>query len=81
MRESVIAGLSQKKLIAPMCFAGTCDTALFNGWLKEVLLPSLEPGQVIILDNASIHKSKKSQDIVSSAGCKLLFLPPYSPDR
>ena len=80
VRESILAGLSQKKMIAPMYFQGTCDTVLFNTWLEQVLIPELEEGQVLILDNASIHKSKRSKELISAAGCKLLFLPPYSPD-
>lgn len=63
-----------------MCFEGTCDTDLFNTWLKQVLIPNLIPGQVLILDNASFHKSIESRKLVEAAGCKILFLPPYSPD-
>ena len=63
-----------------MCFQGTCNTELFNTWLKQVLIPELKPGQVLILDNASFHKSEISRKLVEAAGCKLLFLPPYSPD-
>ncbi|MBS0627149.1 MAG: transposase [Verrucomicrobia bacterium] len=48
--------------------------------MKQVLIPNLTPGQVLILDNASFHKSAESQKIVEGAGCKILFLPPYSPD-
>lgn len=79
-RQSVISGLFNGKFFAPMCFEGTCDTSLFNVWLKEMLIPNLIPGQVLILDNASFHKSAESQKLVESAGCKILFLPPYSPD-
>ncbi len=49
-------------------------------WLEKILLPLLKPGQVIILDNASFHKSKKNCEIIQKYGCKMLFLPPYSPD-
>ena len=79
-RQSIISGLSQGKFLSSMCFDGTCDTQLFNTWLEEVLLPELRPGQVLILDNASFHKSKKSLELVESVGCKIKFLPPYSPD-
>ena len=79
-RQSVISALFQGKFLAPMCFEGTCDTSLFNAWLKQALLPNLIPGQVLILDNASFHKSAESQKMVEDAGCKILFLPPYSPD-
>lgn len=76
----MISALLGGKFLSPMCFEGTCDSSLFNTWLKQLLIPSLTPGQVLILDNASFHKSAKSQKLVEAAGCKLLFLPPYSPD-
>jgi transposase len=79
-RQSVVSALFKGKFLAPMCFEGTCDTSLFNAWLKQVLIPTLIPGQVIILDNASFHKSIETRKLVEAAGCKLLFLPPYSPD-
>ncbi len=79
-RQSVIAALKGKKLLAPMCFEGTCDTDLFNVWLKQELLPSLTPGQVLILDNASFHKSAATRKLVESYGCEIVFLPPYSAD-
>lgn len=79
-RQSVISALKDKKFLAPMCFEGTCDTELFNVWLKQELLPSLTPGQVLILDNASFHKSVTTLKLVESCGCEIVFLPPYSPD-
>ena len=79
-RESFISGLHNGKLLSPMCFQGTCNSELFNIWLKEVLIPNLKPGQVLILDNASFHRSEKSKTLVEEAACELLFLPPYSPD-
>ena len=47
-RQSVISALFKGKFLSPMCFEGTCDTILFNTWLKEVLIPKLKPGQVFI---------------------------------
>ena len=79
-RQSVISALFNGKFFAPMCFEGTCDASLFNVWLKQMLIPNLTPGQILILDNASFHKSAESQKLVEAAGCKILFLPPYSPD-
>jgi len=63
-----------------MCFKGNCNTELFDIWLKQVLIPELKPGKVLILDNASFHRSETSKKLVEAAGCKFLFLPPYSPD-
>jgi transposase len=79
-RESFIAAQSQSNILAPFCYTGTCNTNLFNAWLEQILVPELKPGQVIILDNASFHKSKASIEILQKAGCEILFLPPYSPD-
>jgi len=79
-RESFIAGKIGSKIVAPFCYQGTCNTDLFNLWIKDFLIPELNEGQVVILDNATFHKSQVTKDLLSSAGCKILFLPPYSPD-
>ncbi len=80
VRKSIIAALSNHSFLAPMTFEGTCDSALFNAWLKQVLIPALKPGQVLILDNASFHKSAETRRLIEEEGCRLMFLPPYSPD-
>lgn len=69
-----------KQLIAPMYFEGNTDTEIFNQWIEEFLIPDLRPNQTVIMDNASFHKSQKTKELVESASCKLLYLPPYSPD-
>lgn len=79
-RESFVSALSEGKFLAPMCFQGTCNSDLFNAWLKKVLIPQLSPGKVLILDNATFHRSQESQEIAKKAECRLMFLPPYSPD-
>jgi transposase len=80
-RQSFIAGKTGSKVIAPFCFQGTCNTQVFNTWIEKVLLPTLRPGQVVIMDNASFHKSTRTRELIESVvGCKVLFLPPYSPD-
>jgi len=79
-RESFIAAQSQSRIFAPFCYTGTCDTILFNTWLEKICIPELKPGDVLILDNASFHKSKATVEMVTQAGCEVLFLPPYSPD-
>lgn len=79
-RESFVAAKVEKKIIAPFCYQGTCDTRLFNLWVEQFLVPELKPGQVVILDNATFHKSQKTRDLIIQAGCRVIFLPPYSPD-
>lgn len=79
-RESFVAGLCNGKVLAPFCYEGTCHTELFNFWVEKFLVQELEAGQVIIMDNAAFHKSEKTRELIEQAGCKLVFLPPYSPD-
>lgn len=79
-RESFVAAKCGSQILAPFCFQGTCNTALFDMWIEVSLVPVLKPGQVVILDNATFHKSEKTRRLIESAGCTLLFLPPYSPD-
>lgn len=52
----------------------------FEAFVQEVLLPRLPPGSVLILDNARIHHRQTLQEIVEAAGCRILYLAPYSPD-
>lgn len=78
-RTSLIGGYRDNKLIAPVLFNGNCNTNTMNIWLKDHLLPDLNPGSVIVMDNAAFHKSQETRDIIKEAGCFVLFLPPYSP--
>ena len=79
-RTSLLLAQCGLKRFSPLLFSGTCTTALFNRWLEQSLIPVLRPGQTVVLDNAAIHKSKETQQLIGKAGCELLFLPPYSPD-
>lgn len=79
-RTNIIAGLVNHKSIAPMIFNGSCNTQLIEAWVEQFLIKELRPGQVVIMDNASFHKSQKTKDLIESVGCELVFLPPYSPD-
>lgn len=75
-----IAGYIQRKIIAPFMYTGTMNTELFNKYIQECLWPELQAGQIVILDNASFHKSEKTKSLLQQKDCHLLFLPPYSPD-
>lgn len=79
-RISMVAALCRGKVIAPLTFRGSCDAELFECWFEQHLLPLLEPGQVVILDNATFHRKKKLRLLLESTGCTLLPLPVYSPD-
>jgi len=76
----MIAGWCKRAVLAPMTFKGSCNTDLVEAWLEQCLVPQLQPGQVVVIDNASFHKSAMIRELIEQAGCTLLFLPPYSPD-
>lgn len=80
LRTNIIAGLNDKKPIAPFVFYGNCDTELFNAWVEHCLIKELKPNQIVIMDNAAFHKSKRTIELIESVQCKVIFLPPYSPD-
>jgi transposase len=82
VRKTLIAGYcyGSTQLVAPMEYDGYTNTEVFVTWIKEGLCKELRPGQIVVMDNASFHKSDKIKQLIESVGCKLLFLPPYSPD-
>lgn len=79
-RISMIAGWCDRQVLAPMTFQGYCDTLLVDTWVERFLVPELTPGQVVVMDNARFHQSAILRELIEAAGCRLLFLPPYSPD-
>lgn len=79
-RTNIIAGYVNHKPIAPMVFNGSCNTKLFETWAEEFLIKELKPGQFVVMDNAAFHRSIKTKELIESVGCKIIFLPPYSPD-
>jgi len=72
--------LCNHKLSAPFTLEGACNRTVFEMWLETSLLPTLVKGQVVVMDNATFHKGGRIQELIQSVGCRLLYLPPYSPD-
>ncbi|ETZ05430.1 hypothetical protein K737_300131 [Holospora undulata HU1] len=68
------------KSIAPRIFNGSCTTKVFETWGEQFLIKELKPGQGVVMDTAAFHRSQKTKDLIESFGCKVIFLPPYSPD-
>ena len=79
-RVNMIAALCKGQLLAPFTIEGCCNRSVFETWLQTCLIPVLEPGQVVIVDNATFHKGGRIEQLIREAGCELLYLPPYSPD-
>ena len=59
---------------------GAVNAAVFESFVEQVLAPELAPGDVVVMDNLSSHKSARTRELIEAAGAELLFLPPYSPD-
>jgi transposase len=75
-----VAGLRRHQLTAPVVIDGPMDGELFVAWVEQFLCPTLQPGDIVILDNLSNHKVEGVQKAVAAVGAKVLYLPPYSPD-
>lgn len=78
--QTFIAGLRHDRLTAPWVIPGAMDRDAFNSYIETQLAPTLAPGDIVILDNLSVHKSAKAEAAVRARGAWMLFLPQYSPD-
>jgi transposase len=65
---------------APMVLDGSMTGEWFVAYVEQILVPTLRPGDVVILDNLPAHKSVAAREAIEAAGARMLFLPPYSPD-
>jgi transposase len=77
---TLVAVLTPDGVQAPWTIEGAMDTAAFERYVMEVLGPTLRPGQIVVLDNLSVHKADSIREAIETRHCELLFLPPYSPD-
>ena len=77
---TLLAALIPTGIGPSMTITGSIDSAAFAAYVQRFLVPSLHPGQVVILDNLSAHKSAVARQAIEAAGCELRFLPAYSPD-
>jgi transposase len=75
-----VAGLRLTGMMAPMVLDGPMNRPAFLAYVQQVLVPELEPGDVVILDNLPAHKGAQVREAIEAAGASLLYLPPYSPD-
>ena len=78
--QTFIAGLRVDELTAPWLLDGPMNRAAFDVYIETQLAPTLQPGDVVIADNLSSHKSTYAQNLLKEQGNWMLFLPPYSPD-
>ena len=77
---TLIASLSLTGMGPAFVLDGAADSAAFEVYMEQILAPSLRPGQTVGLDNLSIHLGPRVKQAIEARGCRLLFLPAYSPD-
>jgi transposase len=75
-----LAALRHDRIEAPWLLEGPIDGESFRLYVEKVLLPTLRPGDIVIMDNLGSHKGKAVRQLIRSRGAKLFFLPKYSPD-
>jgi putative transposase len=75
-----LAALRHDRIEAPWVLDGPIDGESFRTYVEKVLVPTLKPGDIVIIDNLGSHKGKAVRQLIRSAGAKLFFLPKYSPD-
>lgn len=63
-----------------MVIEGATDSQVFREYIRRVLAPTLQPGDIVVCDNLSAHRDSEAQKLIEAKGAQLLFLPPYSPD-
>ena len=78
--HTVVAALRLEGLRAPAVFDGPIDNPTFLAYVEQVLAPTLQPGDVVVLDNLAVHKQPAVRAAIEAVGAQLRFLPPYSPD-
>ena len=75
-----LAALRHDHIAAPWFIEGPIDGESFRLYVEKVLLPTLRPGDIVIMDNLGSHRGRTVRQLIRSAGAKLFFLPKYSPD-
>ena len=77
---TLLASIKTTGMGAAMVLDGALERESFDAYVEQLLLPTLVPGQIVVLDNLPVHKSARARALIEGAGCAVLFLPAYSPD-
>ena len=78
--STFLAALRCDGVTAPAVFDGPINGRSFTAYVEQILVPTLRPGDIVVLDNLGSHKGKAARNAIEQAGAELRFLPPYSPD-
>jgi transposase len=77
---TLLSSMSLRGIGPSMVVEGAVDGAVFEGYLREMVVPALEEGDVMVMDNLSAHKGEGVRELIESTGAEVLYLPPYSPE-
>jgi transposase len=77
---TLISSITSEGMGPSMSIEGSSDTESFGLYMRDVLAPQLKSGQIVLMDNLSVHKSRWVRELIEKKGCQLWLLPSYSPD-
>lgn len=77
---TTLAALTTKGIGPTLVFEGSLNRTTFETYIEHILGPSLHEGQIVVLDNASAHHGGRIAELIARHGCRICYLPPYSPD-
>ena len=80
-KVNIVAGLLNNKVLCPTKYIWNTTSEWFNEWFEWCLCPLLSEGSIIVMDNASFHKKSALNQVAYSYGFRIIWLPPYSPDK
>ena len=79
-RLTILAAITVAGVLAAATIDASTDGPVFSAFISDCLVPALRPGMVVVMDNLSSHKIEGIHQAIERAGCRLVYLPPYSPD-
>jgi len=81
LNTTLPASMTLEGMGPPIAVVGSTTREFFEAYVERILLPTLRPGQIVVMDNLATHKSERVRKLIEAQeGCELLYLPPYSPD-
>ena len=77
---TLLSSMTLEGMGPSLAVEGATTARVFETYVEKVLIPSLEPGQIVVMDNLSAHRPKRIRELIEQRGCALVYLPSYSPD-
>jgi transposase len=79
-RTTILSSIRANGEMVPLVFDGSLNGDIFKAYISEFLVPTLQAGDIVVMDNLSSHKVQGVEDAIVAVGAKVMYLPPYSPD-